>query len=110
MECRDQVAVVTGGARGLRSATARLLAERGVPICVNYAAHRDAADALVAEIAGTGGRAIAVAADVAQENAVEAMVARTQAELGPVSVLVRTSPVQRCSWPHPPRVGSRPRC
>jgi 3-oxoacyl-[acyl-carrier protein] reductase len=95
MEWRDQVAVVTGGARGLGRATARLLAERGAAVCVNYAAHRDAADALVAEIAGTGGRAIAVAADVAEAKAVEAMVARAQAELGPVSILVNNAGV---SW------------
>jgi 3-oxoacyl-[acyl-carrier protein] reductase len=95
MEWRDQVAVVTGGARGLGRATARLLAERGAAVCVNYAAHRDAADALVAEIAGAGGRAIAVAADVAEAKAVEAMVARAQAELGPVSILVNNAGV---SW------------
>lgn len=95
MEWRDQVAVVTGGARGLGRATARLLAEHGAAVCVNYAAHRDAADALVAEIAGTGGRAIAVAADVAEAKAVEAMVARAQAELGPVSILVNNAGV---SW------------
>jgi 3-oxoacyl-[acyl-carrier protein] reductase len=95
MEWRDQVAVVTGGARGLGRATARLLAERGAAVCVNYAAQRDAADALVAEIAGTGGRAIAVAADVAEAKAVEAMVARAQAELGPVSILVNNAGV---SW------------
>src|SRR6202023_1044644 len=79
MEWRDQVAVVTGGARGLGRATARLLARRGAAVCVNYAAHAEAAEALVAEIAAAGGRAIAVAADVAEAAPVEAMVARTEA-------------------------------
>jgi NAD(P)-dependent dehydrogenase (short-subunit alcohol dehydrogenase family) len=46
MEWRDQVAVVTGGARGLGRATARLLAQRGAAVCVNYAEHADAAEAL----------------------------------------------------------------
>jgi 3-oxoacyl-[acyl-carrier protein] reductase len=91
MEWRDQVAVVTGGARGLGRATARLLAQRGAAVCVNYAAHADAADALVAEIASAGGRAIAVRADVAEQAAVEAMVARTQAELGAVTILVNNA-------------------
>jgi 3-oxoacyl-[acyl-carrier protein] reductase len=70
---RDQVAVITGGSRGLGQATARLLAQRGAAVCVNYAVHADAAEALVAEIATAGGRAIAVSADVAEPAAVEAM-------------------------------------
>ena len=78
MEWRDQVAVVTGGARGLGRATARLLAQRGAAVCVNYAAHADAAEALIVEIAAAGRRAIAVAADVAQPAPVEAMVAPKQ--------------------------------
>src|SRR5438105_10054257 len=93
MEWRNQVAVVTGGARGLGRATARLLAQRGAAICVNYAAHADAAEALIAEIAATGGRAIAVAADVAEAAPVEAMIARTEAELGPVTILVNSAGV-----------------
>src|SRR6202022_3942473 len=91
MEWRGQVAGVTGGARGIGRATARLLAQRGAAVCVNYAARADAAAALVAEIAAAGGRAIAVAADVAQAAPVEAMVARTEAELGPVTILVNNA-------------------
>src|SRR5260370_30048329 len=98
MEWRDQVAVVTGGARGLGRATAQLLAQRGAAVCVNYAAHADAAEVLVAEIATAGGRAIAVAADVAESAAVEAMVARTEAELGPVTILVNNAGV---AWQGP---------
>src|SRR5207249_3095428 len=61
--------------------------------CVNYAVHADAAEAVVAEIATAGGRAIAVAADVAEPAAVEAMVTRTEAELGPVTILVNNAGV-----------------
>ena len=93
MEWRNQVAVVTGGARGIGRATARLLAQRGAAVCVNYAVHADAAEAVVAEIASAGGRAIAVAADVADSATVEAMVARTEAELGPVTILVNNAGV-----------------
>jgi 3-oxoacyl-[acyl-carrier protein] reductase len=46
----DQVAVVTGGARGIGRATALLLAKRGAAIAINYAAHADAAEKLVTEI------------------------------------------------------------
>src|SRR6266581_2079729 len=91
MEWRDQVAVVTGGARGLGRATAGLLAQRGAAVCVNYAVHADAAEAVVAELATAGGRAIAAAAAVAEASAVEAMVSRSEAELGPVSILVNNA-------------------
>ena len=92
MEWRNQVAVVTGGARGIGRATARLLAQHGAAVCVNYSVHADAAEALVAEIAIVGGRAIVVAADVADSAAVEAIVARTEAELGP-TILVNNAGV-----------------
>ena len=95
MTWRDQVALVTGGARGIGRATARLLAKRGAAACVNYAAHADAAEALVAEIIASGGRAIAAMADVAEATAVEAMVSRTEKELGPVTILVNNASV---SW------------
>src|SRR5262249_60807289 len=90
---RDQVALVTGGARGIGRATALLMAKREAAICVNYTAHADAADELVAEIIAAGGRAIAAAADVADVAAVEAMVARVEKELGSVTILVNNAGV-----------------
>ena len=89
----DQVALVTGGARGIGRATAGMLANRGAAVCVNYAAHAEAAHSLVAEIVADGGRAIAVAGDVAQAAALDAMVARTEKELGPVTTLVNNAGV-----------------
>jgi 3-oxoacyl-[acyl-carrier protein] reductase len=80
---RDQVALVTGGARGIGRATARLLAQRGAAVCVNYAQKADAAEGLVDEIITAGGRAIAVPGDVAEAAAVETMVARTDKERVP---------------------------
>jgi len=92
---RDQVALVTGSARGIGRATARLLAQRGAAICVNYAAHADAAEEVVAEIMTARGRAIAAVADIAEAAAVEAMVARAEKELGPITILVNNAGV---SW------------
>jgi len=90
---RDQVALVTGGARGIGRATALLLAKRDAAVCVNYAARADAAEELVSEIIAAGGRAIAVAADVADAGAIEAMVARAEKELGSVTILVNNAGV-----------------
>jgi 3-oxoacyl-[acyl-carrier protein] reductase len=91
----DQVALVTGGARGIGRATARLLAQRGAAVCVNYAAHADVADKLAAEIAADGGRVISAMADVAVPSVVEAMIARIEKELGPLTILVNNAGV---SW------------
>ena len=86
-----QVALVTGGARGLGAATVRALAAKGAAVAINYTTRPDAADALVAEIHAAGGRAVAVKADVADEAAVIAMVAKAEAELGPISILVNNA-------------------
>ena len=62
---------------------------------MNYVAHADAAEGLVAEIIAAGGRAIAAMADVAEAAAVEMMVARAEKQLGPVTILVNNAGV---SW------------
>jgi NAD(P)-dependent dehydrogenase (short-subunit alcohol dehydrogenase family) len=93
MVWRDQVAVVTGAARGIGRACARSLAREGVAVCVNYVARADAAEALVQELHAEGGRAIAHRADVADAAQVAEMIARASRELGPVSILVNNAGV-----------------
>src|SRR5689334_6279620 len=95
MPWHDQVAIVTGAARGLGRAAAQLLARRGAAVCINYAARADAAEALAADIAAAGGRAIALKADVGDAAAVEALVERAHDALGPVTILVNNAGV---SW------------
>lgn len=87
----DQVALAIGVARGLGRATVLHLAAHGAAVAIKYATRSDAAEALAAEIRAAGGRAIAVGADVADAAAVEAMAARTEWELGPVSILVNNA-------------------
>jgi NAD(P)-dependent dehydrogenase (short-subunit alcohol dehydrogenase family) len=91
MAWSNQVAVVTGGSRGIGRATSLLLAQRGAAVCVNYAGQAEAAEAVKNEIMQTGGRAIAVRADVADGAAVIAMLERVAAELGPPTILVNNA-------------------
>jgi NAD(P)-dependent dehydrogenase (short-subunit alcohol dehydrogenase family) len=93
MTWSDQVAVVTGGARGIGRAIARRLARQGAALCVNYAANRDAAEQVAAEIRAAGGRALTACADVADARAMHSMVAEAEATLGPVTILVNTAGV-----------------
>ncbi len=97
MTWSDQVAVVTGGSRGIGRATALMLARRGAAVCVNYAARSDAAEAVTDEIRKAGGRAIAVGADVTDDAAVRSMIGRATSELGPVTILVNNAGIPQSS-------------
>jgi NAD(P)-dependent dehydrogenase (short-subunit alcohol dehydrogenase family) len=88
-----EVLVVTGGGRGIGAATARLAAERGYAVCVNYLRSREGAEAVAGTIRRAGGRAIAVRADVGDEGDVVRMFAAVDAELGPVTALVNNAGV-----------------
>jgi len=59
-----RVVLITGSSRGIGAATARLFAQHGAAVAVNYRANASAAQSVVADIADAGGRAIAVQADV----------------------------------------------
>ena len=85
------VLLVTGGGRGIGAATARLAAERGYAVCVNYRKNQDAAETVVADIEAAGGRALAVGADVASESDVVRLFETTVARLGPIAALVNNA-------------------
>lgn len=87
----ERVAIITGASRGIGAATAILAAGRGYAVCVNYLKNEEAAKAVVDRIAGAGGRAIAVKADVAQEADVVRLFETTDWELGTVTALVNNA-------------------
>ncbi|MDH3754556.1 MAG: SDR family oxidoreductase [Acidimicrobiia bacterium] len=85
------VMVVTGASRGIGAATARLAAEHGYSVAVNYVANELAADEVVEHCRRLGAGAIAVRADVSDEAEVRTLMATTEAELGRPTVLVNNA-------------------
>ncbi|MBK6980748.1 MAG: SDR family oxidoreductase [Betaproteobacteria bacterium] len=86
-----RVAIITGAGRGIGAATAMLAASRGYKVCVNYRSSAESAREVVAAIAGAGGKAVAVAADVAVEEDVVRLFEIAARELGPVTALVNNA-------------------
>ncbi len=85
--------LVTGGSRGIGAATARLAAERGYDVCISYRDRADSAQAVVADVEAIGVRALAVRADVSEEQDVLRLFATAQGELGPLLGLVNNAGV-----------------
>jgi NAD(P)-dependent dehydrogenase (short-subunit alcohol dehydrogenase family) len=85
--------LVTGGSRGIGAATARLAAEHGYDVCISYRDRADSAQTVVADVEATGMRALAVRADVSEEQDVLRLFATAQGELGPLLGLVNNAGV-----------------
>jgi len=88
-----EVLLVTGGSRGIGAATALLAARKGYAVAVNYTSNEAAAQEVVRTIRDGGGTAIAVRADVADEDQVLAMFAQVDAQLGRLTALVNNAGV-----------------
>ena len=87
------VLLVTGGSRGIGAATALAAAGAGYAVAVNYQSNSLAADEVVRSIRDSGGKAMALQADVSREDEVMAMFARVDAKWGPLSALVNNAGV-----------------
>jgi NAD(P)-dependent dehydrogenase (short-subunit alcohol dehydrogenase family) len=83
--------LITGAARGIGAATAKLLATDGHAVAIGYRDRADAAERLAAEIEGAGGRAIPVRGDVACEADIVAMFDTAERALGPIEALVNSA-------------------
>ncbi|WP_341658931.1 SDR family oxidoreductase [Vibrio sp.] len=87
----SKVVIVTGGGRGIGAATAKLFSHHGYAVCINYKSNSNAATALANEINSSGGRCIAVQADVSQEVDVCRLFDTVDMELGRLTVLVNNA-------------------
>lgn len=95
MTLKDQVAIVTGGSRGIGKAIVQALAKEGAKLAFVFKGSTDAAKALESEITATGGVAKAHQADVADPAAAERVVEAVLAEWGRVDILVNNAGVIR---------------
>lgn len=86
-----KVLLVTGSSRGIGAEICRLAAADGHKVCINYANSADEADALVHEIRQSGGIAIALQANIANEEEVITLFERVDLELGPLTGLVNNA-------------------
>ena len=91
----EQVAIVTGASRGIGRAVAKELAEHGAAVVVNYFQSQEPAEALVTEITGGGGKAIAVRANVGEPDDAQTLAQRALDEFGRIDILVNNAGVNR---------------
>jgi 3-oxoacyl-[acyl-carrier protein] reductase len=95
MKLKDQVALVTGGSRGIGRAIVLAFAAEGARVAFVYRGSRDAAESLIAEVGRTGGTALALQADVGEAGAAQRCVERVEEEWGRLDILVNNAGIVR---------------
>src|SRR5256885_4189487 len=92
-----KVAVVTGASKGIGASIAKYLAAEGAAVIVNYSSSKSGADAVVSEITGKGGKAVAVQANVAKESDIERLFTETKKAFGRLDILVNNAGIYEFS-------------
>ena len=93
MRLKNKIALVTGGGRGIGRHIALRLADEGCDVLVNYASSRSGAEDIAAQIRDKGRRAIAVGANIARRDEVDAMFERLDDAFGRIDLLVNNSAI-----------------
>jgi len=97
MNLQGQIAIVTGGSRGIGRAIALALAQEGAAVVVNYYRQEQAADQVVRTIEQAGGQARAIQADVTDSAAIDRLVKEALETFGRVDILVNNAGIARDS-------------
>ena len=92
---QDRITLVTGSSSGIGAAVAQCLAAEGAKVIVNYARSSKGADEVVSEIQMNGGEAVAIQADVSQENQVKEMFQQIYDKFGTIDILVNNAGLQQ---------------
>jgi 3-oxoacyl-[acyl-carrier protein] reductase len=93
MRLKDQIAIVTGGSRGIGRAIVQAFAAEGARVAAVYRGSQEAAEKLVQEVTQAGSMAMAIQTDVADRAQVKSCVERVEKEWGPVTILVNNAGV-----------------
>ncbi|SDT07906.1 SDR family oxidoreductase [Bradyrhizobium canariense] len=91
----SRVAIVTGASRGIGAAVAERLASDGFTVVINYSGDVKSAEVVVKKIEGSGGRALAVKADVSDPKAMHELFDKTEATFGGVDVLINNAGIMK---------------
>ncbi|WP_431260324.1 glucose 1-dehydrogenase [Roseateles chitinivorans] len=89
----NKVAIVTGASKGIGAGIARQFAKAGASVVINYSTSKDAAHALVGEINGAGGKAVAIQADFSKTADIQRLFEETKRIFGTLDVLVNNAGV-----------------
>lgn len=95
LSLENRVALITGGSRGIGKAIALELAQRGAAVAVNYVHSNQAAEAVVATVQASGGRAAAFQADISDFEQAQTLVKSTIETLGGLDILVNNAGITR---------------
>ncbi len=95
MRLKDQVALVTGGSRGIGRGIVKAFAAEGAKVAFVYRGNQAAADSLIQEITQAGGTVLALQADVTDPQAAQACVERIEQEWGALGILVNNAGIIR---------------
>lgn len=91
IDLSGRVALVTGSSRGIGAGIARVLAEYGADIAINYMSGKELGEAVAAQIQTQGRRTHLVQADVTDPDAVRRMIGEVEQALGPINILVNNA-------------------